>query len=129
MSQSCIRGAIFFRHVAADLRPAASRGVLLWFSSSGQGYGRRGGFGVEGPVAEHGVEYIGSSSGQRDHSLVVAFALRSFSIVVGPRSGLAFMEANAERNNARFRTLLPRRDGDSPRIEVPDLLVTGAIPA
>lgn len=58
--------------------------VLLWFSSSGQGYGRRGGFGVEGPVAEHGVEHIGSSSGQRDHSLVVAFTLGPFSIVIGP---------------------------------------------
>ena len=39
------------------------------------------------------------------------------------------MEANAERNSARLRTLLPRRDGDSPRIEVLDRLVTGAIPA
>ena len=43
--------------------------------------------------------------------------------------GLALIDANAERNSARLRTLLPRREGDSPRIEVPERLVTGVMPA
>lgn len=59
-----------------------SLGVLLWFSSSGEGHGGRGGFGAEGSVAEQGVEHVGASSGQGDDGLAVACALGSFAVVV-----------------------------------------------
>ena len=83
---------------------------------------------VEGAVAEHGEEDVAAASGERDEGLVVAFAFGTFPVVVGAGVG-SFSAAKAERNRARLRTLLPFFDGWSPRIEVPDRRVTGAIPA
>ena len=57
-------------------------GVPLCLLSSGEG-----GFGwsrlVEGAVAEHGVEDVGSASGEGDEGLVVTLALGDLPVVVG----------------------------------------------
>ena len=76
-------------------------------------------------VAEHGVEDVAASSGQGDEGLIVVFPFSDLPVVVraGDRSLRA---AKAERNSVRFRTLLPRFEECSPRIEDPDRHVTGA---
>jgi hypothetical protein len=57
----------------------------------------------------------------------MAFALSDFTVVIGPRDRVP-EGCEKDWNMGRLRVLLPRRDGCSPRIEEPDLRVTGAGP-
>ena len=57
-------------------------GVPLCRLSSDEGWWRGSRF-VEGAVAEHGVEDVGSASGEGDEGLIVARALRHLAVVVG----------------------------------------------
>lgn len=63
-------------------------GVPLWFSSSGED-GLIGSRLVEGAVAEHGEQDVGSASGEGDEGLVVSFALGHLAVVAGAGFGVA----------------------------------------
>ena len=79
-------------------------------------------------VAEHGEQDVDAAAGQTHQGLLVAFALGLLAFVVGPGGRIGQRGERGEKN-ARLRCLLPLRDGLSPRIEDPDLRVTGASPA
>ena len=79
-------------------------------------------------MAEHGIEDI-AAAGEAEEGVVVLLAGGAFVVVVGAGFGAARRAANAAMNMAFLRCLFPARLGCSPRIEVPDLRVTGASPA
>ena len=87
------------------------------------------GFVEVGAITQHRVQRIASPAGQRNQRLIVLLVLGAFPVVIGLLDNGSFNAANADKNNARFSTLLLRRDEWSPRIDVPDRHVTGARPA
>lgn len=83
---------------------------------------------VEGAVTQHREQDVGPLAGQGDDRLVVVFALGAFPVVVGPRRGVV-QRGEGREEQRPFEPLVPTAGACSPRIEVPDRRVTGAIPA
>lgn len=80
---------------------------------------------IGGAVAEHGVQDVATAAGQADQGGVVALVLIAFALVVGG----ADSDVNAAVKMARLRCLLPPLGGRSPRMEVPEIWLTGVSPA
>jgi hypothetical protein len=99
--------------------------VSLCFWSSGLGSL----FLVEGSVFEHGEDDVAAAPGEADDGGVVFRALGAFPVVVGLGRRVVAGGIQADRKSAFLSCLLPERAGKSPRREVPERRVTGAMPA
>lgn len=84
---------------------------------------------VEGCVLEHAVDDVAASSCEADDGCVVAFAFVAFALVVDVAFGIVERAMKEVCHRAFLRRLSPPRAGCSPRMLVPLLLVTGAMPA
>lgn len=91
--------------------------------------GYEGWFLVEGSVFEHAVDYVAASAREADDSGVVVLALFAFALVVG--DGRRVFGGRDEQGLPQrvLRRLLPRLEGLSPLMLVPDWPVAGAMPA
>ena len=79
-------------------------------------------------MLEHRVEDVASSACQADEGGVVFLSFGAFAVVVGAAGGVVQCGECGEEEGA-FEFRLPNRAGCSPRMEVPDRWVTGAMPA
>ena len=82
---------------------------------------------VEDAVFEHAVDHVAAPTREADDGGVVALALFAFALVVG--DGRRVDATNAVCHSAFLRRLLPRLEGLSPLMLVPDWPVAGAMPA
>ena len=83
---------------------------------------------VQSLVLEHGEQDVASAAGEAHEGCFAFLAFGSFAVVKARLVG-SCNAAKAERNNARLSLRFPDLAGCSPRIEVPDWWVTGAMPA
>lgn len=83
---------------------------------------------VEGAVAEHRAQHVGSSSGEAEQGLGVVLALDDLLVVVGRRGRVAQGGERGEADSP-FELLVSSPEGCSPRIDDPGLRVAGARPA
>lgn len=93
------------------------------------GSGYEGWFLVEDAVFEHAVDHVAASAGEADDGGVVVLALLAFALVVGDGRRVFVLATNEDCHSAFLRRLLPRPEGLSPLMPVPDWPVTGAMPA